>query len=439
MRQSAPSPDTSAIPGPSSRLPWVGVGLSYSQDPIQFLTDTARTHGDIAAFKLAGMQCVLLSDGPSIQQVLVRNHDRYRKGPVLESITEALGQGLLTAEGETWRVHRKNAQPAFHRTALERYPQEIRTLTARMLSAWKPGDTRLALEEMLKLTLDIAVKCFFDASLESRARELGESFSEITDFFEYTLTPSGRLSLKLPTLRRKNYLRAVRILDRTLSDIIHPRLERKDPGQDLLGQLIQAQLTTKGAVHYDSLRDDLMTIFIAGHETSATALAFTLYLLAREPHLQSRIRAPGADPNLLKHSILESLRLYPPVWTLGRESLVEDQLHGYTISPRTLILIPVWAIHRDPRNFEAPEEFRPERWAARPRETLNPGAYLPFGMGRRACIGENFALLQLELILSAILDRFEVAVENPETPRLTGTLTLRPREDFRLTLREIQA
>jgi len=413
------------------------VGLSYSRDPIQFLTDTARTHGDIAAFRLAGMRCVLLSDGPSIQQVLVRNHERYRKGPVLESITEALGQGLLTAEGETWRVHRKNAQPAFHRSSIERYPETISHLTSRMLENWKTGETRLALAEMLKLTLDIAVKCFFDASLESRARELGQAFSEITDFFEYTLTPAGRLSLRLPTPRRKRYLRAVSVLDQALLDIIHTRLRSKEPGQDLLGHLIQMQLLDKGAVQFEAIRDDLMTVFIAGHETSASALTFALSLLAKDSVLQGRIRAAGTDRTLLKQCILESLRLYPPVWTLGRETIAADTLQRYEISPGTLVLIPVWAIHRDPRNFQAPDEFRPERWQSSPRETLAPGTYIPFGMGRRACIGENFALMQLELITSAILNRFELSLENPQPPRLTGTLTLRPAEDFRLQLREV--
>ena len=456
-------------PGPRSWIPWLGEGLSLTKNPFGFFERLTDQFGGLVSFKVAGKKFILVSQPNLIQRVLSGNAANYRKGPVLENIREALGQGLLTAEGETWRTHRKLAQPGFHRSALQSYAQQITHCAREHFEQLDAAHSYSLLDSMMELTLKIAIQTLFGSRLrhsDETTTQLGRAFAEVTHYFEFALSPLGQAMGWAFRGRRSRYLRAVAHLDRFLEDLVKTRLEEIEAttGEiaaptDVLGQLLISQLDEQKRVDYPALRDDLITFFIAGHETSAVALTFAILQIAQkptlsastEPTLAERLRAeihaantPGRDSHPLLYAVIkESLRLYPPVWAIGREAIAEDQLGQYRIPFGSLILIPTWSIHRSQAYYRDPLQFQPERWLesdpSKLEDRLPDGAYLPFGLGRRACIGEGFAWLELELVLTALLKQWEFTVTAPNPLRLTGTLTLRPRDPLTLNVAKRQS
>jgi cytochrome P450 len=401
------STNTSRLPpGPRRRIPLAGL-LAYRRGPLPFFQTLSRQYGDISYFKLGGQDAFFLNHPDFIKDVLVTNGQNFMKGLALQRAKRLLGEGLLTSEGEFHRRQRRLAQPAFHRARVASYAASMIDYAALMRARWQDGVTMDISEEMMRLTLAIVGKTLFDADVESDAPEVGEAMSVVMDLFNTITIPFFELlqKLPLPQLRRFDTARAK--LDTIIYRMIEERrLSDKDRG-DLLSMLLLAQDDEgDGARMTDAqLRDELMTIFLAGHETTANALTWTWYLLSQNPDVESRLHAeldevlgdrlPSVeDAGRLPYTemvLTESMRLYPPAWALGRMALSDFEIGGYRIPKRSLVLMSQYVMHRDPRYFPEPEHFDPTRWTAEARETRPQFSYFPFGGGTRRCIGEGFA------------------------------------------------
>ncbi len=392
------------------------------RDPLSFVSRLARTYGDVAHVSMAGEELVLLSHPQLIRDVLVTNQRNFRKGRGLERARRLLGDGLLTSEGDTHLRQRRLLQPAFHKERIAAYAGTMTEYADRVQARWADGATIDAAQEMTRLTLGVVGRTLFDADVEAQARNVGEALTAVLESFWMMMLPGIDLleKLPIPVLARSRDARAR--LDAIIFGLIAER--RASPGDrgDLLSMLLLAQDEEQGGrgMTDQQVRDEAMTIFLAGHETTANALAWTWYLLSQSPEIEARLhqevdRALGgrmptlADiPNLafVEQVVTESMRLYPPAWIVGRRAIGEYRVNGYVLPARSLVLVSPYVTHRDPRFFPEPDRFHPARWTPEFRQGLMPFAYFPFGGGTRRCIGESFAWMELVLVTATIAQRW---------------------------------
>jgi cytochrome P450 len=463
----ARNPATILPPGPRSRIPG-RVFLDLRKDPLDFLTRLTKTYGDISSFSAFGQRYIVLNHPDLAREVLLTQADAFWKGPALQNSRDLLGQGLLTAEGDIHKAQRRLMTPAFHAKHVESYTPDILActhrsiteLTPRAASGAAPADIR---DAMSRLTLRIAVQTLFGfdaAGLDDADTHLvGDAMHTLMSNYHRTVVPWGRLlnALPLPSTRKIRKARADlnALIDRFItlrrSEQSTPTsLNRAPRSRDLLSTLIAATDADSAApcphaggrgtvtLTDQQLRDQAITLLTAGHETTANALTFTLYLLATHPAEQQRLadeiaallgsRPPTLDdlPNLprSKNTIAEAMRLFPPAWTLGRQNQRPVTLAGYAIPNKSTLLIPQWTLHRDPRFFPNPLAFDPDRWLA---PTHPRHAYLPFSTGPRNCIGESFAWLEMQLALPLLLQHFRFTLSEKSPPlKLHPAITLRP-------------
>jgi cytochrome P450 len=365
-----------------------------------------------------------------------------------------LGNGLLTSEGAFWLRQRRLIQPSFSRERIAAYAPTMVELADRASSTWKEGQTRDIHADMTRLTLEIIARTMFGADVSDQALVVGEAVAELAAALVRRFQSVFRLPPILPTpanLRRK---RAARQIDSILYDIIRRRRGSKEAGDDLLGVLIRVCDEEDGSGMTDQqLRDEAITLFLAGHDTTALTLTWGLYLLARHPAVARALetelddvlggRAPAAsDIPRLRYTdmvVREVMRLYPSAYVVGRAPIGSYELAGYTVPPGGTILMSQWVVHRDPRWYDQPEEFRPERWAddsGRPRPRFS---YFPFGGGPRICVGNHFAMMEAVLVLATVARYWRVSIppgEQPVAP--TPQITLRPARPVGLTLHRRQ-
>ena len=423
---------------------------AFARDSLGFVTRAAREHGDVVRWRLGAERMALLSHPDDARDVLVTNARRFRKGRGLERAKLLLGEGLLTSEGDFHLRQRRLAQPAFHRERVAGYGDAMVRDAMRARDRWRAGETIDASHEMSRLTLAVVGKTLFDADVEEEAPEIGEALTAALGSFGFAVLPLGGLLQRvpfLPPVRRFNRARAR--LDATIYRIIaEHRAAGRDRG-DLLSMLLAAQDDegAGGGMTDLQLRDEAMTIFLAGHETTANALAWSWYLLSQHPEAEARLHAEldaavgarpptAADLPRLPYArmvLAESMRLYPPAWVIGRRATEPYAVRGETLPARTVVLVSPWVLHRDPRWWPEPEAFRPERWAddAAERPRL---AYLPFGAGTRVCIGEQFAWMEGVLLLATIAQRWRLRLVagHPVVPQ--AIITLRPRHGLRMVV-----
>ena len=423
---------------------------AFARDSLGFVTRAAREHGDVVRWRLGAERMALLSHPDDARDVLVTNARRFRKGRGLERAKLLLGEGLLTSEGDFHLRQRRLAQPAFHRERVAGYGDAMVRDAMRARDRWRAGETIDASHEMSRLTLAVVGKTLFGADVEEEAPEIGEALTAALGSFGFAVLPLGGLLQRvpfLPTVRRFNRARAR--LDATIYRIIaEHRAAGRDRG-DLLSMLLAAQDDegAGGGMTDLQLRDEAMTIFLAGHETTANALAWSWYLLSQHPEAEARLHAEldaavgarpptAADLPRLPYArmvLAESMRLYPPAWVIGRRATEPYAVRGETLPARTVVLVSPWVLHRDPRWWPEPEAFRPERWAddAAERPRL---AYLPFGAGTRVCIGEQFAWMEGVLLLATIAQRWRLRLVagHPVVPQ--AIITLRPRHGLRMVV-----
>jgi cytochrome P450 len=418
------------------------------RNPLTFFTDLARQYGDVVYLKLGGERLFVISDPIWIKDVLVTRQASFMKGRGLERAKRLLGQGLLTSEGALHRQQRRLLQPAFHRDRIATYAATMTGYADRVQCGWKDGQTFDVAREMQRLTLLIVGKTLFDTDVEAEAGEVGDAMNGVLESFWLLMLPFSRALEHLPLPRIRRGQRARAKLDAMIYRMIHDRRASGEDRGDLLSMLLTAQdEEQRGGMSDRQVRDEAMTIFLAGHETTANALMWTWYLLSQSPEVEARLhqeidrvigdRLPTLSdiPALpyVEQVVTESMRLYPPAWIIGRRALEEYQLGDYTIPTRSIVIMSPFIVHRDPRHFPDPECFRPERWTPEFKAKLAPFAYFPFGGGARRCIGESFAWMELALVLSTIARRWRLRLV-PGHPIVPHPLvTLRSKYGMKMT------
>jgi cytochrome P450 len=417
------------------------------RDPFAFVTRGARDYGDVARFRLGPLIFYLLSHPRDIEYVLRGNHRNFRKDKGTRLLSSVLGEGLVTSDGEHWRRHRRLAQPAFQVEQVERYGAVMVEYAERLLGEWRPGQTRDVHADMMRLTLEIVAQTLFSATAAGQADRVGRAMEEVMRFWASPLALVPWLWW-LPVPANLRYRRAVRDLDATLRDTIAGRRAAGPGADDLLSRLLPARDEEGGRLTDRQLRDELVTLFLAGHETTALALSFCFYLLARHPDAEARLAAEldevlggrlpcAADVPRLRYTgwvVREAMRLFPPVPSIGREALADCEIGGYAVPKGAQLALVQWVVHRDRRWFDDPEDFRPERWENDLARRLPRCAYFPFGDGPRVCIGQHFAVMEAVLILATVTRRFRLALAPGFTLELLPSVTLRPRRGVPMVL-----
>ena len=439
-------------PGPKG-WPVLGVSLELLNDPLALFRRLAREYGDIVRFPVLIGDRILLNHPDYIEQVLVIQQSKFHKSDLSKRATHRLlGQGLLTSEGEFWRRQRRLAQPAFHRSRINSYAETMVAITEDHLCRWHDAESRDIAQEMMAVTLDIAVRTLFGTTLPGEAQQVGRAVGFLMRYQLRRLRSPIRLPQNLPTPKSRRAQRENEFLDSLIYRIIAERREQGNGAhhEDLLALLMGAMDEDGTQMTPQQLRDEAMTLFLAGHETTALTLSWTWYLLSQNPAAEARLheelsgvlggRAPTvADLEKLPYLqavINESLRLYPAAYLLARTSIAPCTIGGYDFPTGSTILMSQWVTHRDARFFDDPESFRPERWLDGLMARLPAGAYFPFGNGPRRCIGQGFALLESALVTAVIAQRFQFRLV-PGHPIVPEPLvTLRPRYGIRMTMHE---
>jgi cytochrome P450 len=425
------------LPGPRGFLPTLRGIIAYDRDPFQFFLDLRAQFGDVMRVWNPGFPLAIVFHPDMVEHVLVKNGRNYTKDAFLRKWKEIFGEGLLTAEGEHWKKERRLMQPTFNRERLETYSAAMQALAAQTYDGWRSGEVRDVSADVMALTLRIVVRTLFGADLEPGVEaRVARAFGVCSHYFIYTGQVPGSLMGRFPVPIRLRYVRAVRELDRIIADLVAQRRQRtaaaEGEGDDLLGMLLALRDEDGAAMSDRQLRDEIMTLFLAGHETTALAVVYSLWLFAQRPEAQER--AAGGDVAYLKQFMQESLRLYPPAWALMREAAGDDVVGGYHLAAGTNVMIPSWAIHRDPRFYPEPLEFRPERWTPEFAKALPRAAFLPFGYGARMCIGMSFAMSELQILLAEALRRFRFRLVDQGPMRSMGSITMRPKRNVRLAI-----
>jgi cytochrome P450 len=420
----------------------------YRRDPLGFFRRCAQEYGDFVPLRFGPVQAVLLNHPDLVEELLVTNYRNVIKGRILRN-SPLLGNGLLTSEGDFWRRQRKLAQPAFHRERIAAYGAQMVACAERRMADWQDGETRDMHAEMMRLTLDIVVSTLFGGEVEGKAGDVGSLLHFAQDYAERRMKRLFLVPPWLPTPDNLRLRHITRRLDGIIYGLIDERRNSPEERDDLLSMLLHAQDEDDGTGMTDrQLRDEVMTLFLAGHETTALALSWAWYLLAQHPEIEAKLadelrsvlngRPPTvADRASLPYTervALEVMRLYPPAWAVSREVVQECEIGGRRIPPGTIVLVCQWAMHRDPRYYDEPDSFNPDRWANDFARRLPKYAYFPFGGGPRVCIGNTFAMMEMTLLLAAIAPQFRFRLVPNQTIKLQPAITLRPEQGIRMTI-----
>ena len=417
-------------------------------------TRTAREYGGIAQFKLLNKSYLLVTNPDYVKYILQDNYKNYIRGQSVETGRVLLGNGLPLIDGDFWLRERRMLQPAFHRERLGKLADTVRTVIETFMQDWsgkaKHGQILDVDDEMMRLTLTIIIKSMFSAPIDDKIPALSSAFQAASRFMLWRSQQMFKLPLSVPLPRHVEYNRALHILNETIYPLIADG--RKHPKDDLLGMMLEMRDADTGEGLSDQqARDEVVTIFFAGHETAAATLSWAFYLLSQHPEVEERMRLEvehvlnGHPPTFadlpklvyMQQVINEVLRLYPPAYLFAREAIVADVLDGYSIPANTLIFISPFVGHRDPKYWHDPERFDPERFtpeqvASRPRHV-----YYPFGEGPHVCIGNNFALMEMQLILTTVLQRYRLRLVPDHPIALNPEATLRPKHGIKMTIETV--
>lgn len=439
----------SELPGPRG-WPVVGCLPALYRDPLGFVDHCAETYGDVTRIEIVGLSYYQLTRPEHIRYVLT-NYKQFRKGSVGRERRRLFGRGLATAEGDFWLRQRHLSQPAFSRDRLRVYGQSMATLVQQKLPDW-PCEQDIDLHPLLmRLTLDSVCKVLFGTDVDEDAGQVAESLEYAMDFFGsqasfvYHLLPRWFM-----TPGRRRFHREVDELDAIIGGIIRERRHSGSDAGDLLSMLLRARDDDDQAMDDRQLRDELMTLFLAGHETTALALTWSIGLLLENPAAMRAIegevaqvlagRAPDIDDldNLPYTAAVlkEAMRIYPPAWILARQANDDVDIGGVTIPRGAFVTLPQWVTHRDARYFEQPMAFKPERWTAEFEKSLPKHVYFPFGAGPRGCIGRALSLMEATLYLAALVQRFEIVAGPAFKLQPSASLSLRPAQGIQVRLRE---
>ncbi|MGB7926245.1 MAG: cytochrome P450 [Pyrinomonadaceae bacterium] len=442
---------TERPPGPKRQL-LGGSFLAFRRDALNFLQRAASEYGDIVYFRMGPQDVFFLNHPDYVRDVLVTHHQNFIKGRALQRAKRLLGEGLLTSEGEFHRRQRRLAQPAFHRQRVASYAAMMTDRAARTRDRWHDGETLDISHEMMRLTLAIVGQTLFDADVEDEAQEIGQALTDVMNLFSVLLLPFSEYLDKLPLPQTRRFHKARARLDATVYRMIEERRRSGADRGDLLSMLLLAQDEEGNTGHMtdEQVRDEALTIFLAGHETTSNALTWTWYLLSQHPEVETKLHAeidavlgsrlPQADdvPRLryTEMVLAESMRLYPPAWALGRLAINDYEVGGYVVPAHSLVLLSQYVAHRDPRYFTDPTRFDPERWTPEARESRPQYSYFPFGGGPRRCIGEGFAWMEGILLIATLAQRFSLRLVPNHPVALQPVITLRPKHGMKMTIKK---
>ena len=438
-------------PGPKPKFIIGNMPLAH-RDPLATFEKWAREFGDIFYYRAGWIQVYFLNHPDLIEAVLVRNYQNFLKDHVIRKSRWFFGDGLLTNEGESWLRQRRLAQPAFHRERIAAYAKIMTDYAEAMLLTWRNGESRDIHQEMMQLTLKIVVRALFNVE----SQEVGAISVAMNVLMRSSvgirllLPPAARF---LPTPGMIEFRRAIRQLDAIVYRIIAERRNNETDTGDLLSMLMQARDEDGGRMNDKQLRDEVMTFLLAGHETTALALSWSWHLLAQNPQAESQLHEEldrvlgGRTPEFsdlrnltyTERVIKESLRLYPPAWSLARTVVKDFDIAGYRIPSGANVVMSTWIMHHDPRYFPDPQKFDPDRWLPERSQRLPRFAYFPFGGGPRQCIGNSFAMMEATLLLATIAQRVRLCATSNDEIVPVPSFTLRPKNGIYMTAHPVRA
>jgi cytochrome P450 len=417
-------------------------------DPLAFNLAIARQFGDVAYYRVGPLRVYQLNHPDLARQILVEQPEKFHKPRLIKrAFRPFAGNGLLTSDGATWRQQRRLIQPAFQHRHVATYADVMVTHASRLADAWTDGVVRDINAEMTALTLGIVVRSLFGADITRDAGDVGGLMTAVLDAANQRINSAFQVPDWVPTRRNLRERRALARLDAMLRGLIQARRDQGHETSDLLSMLLRSVDSDSGARMSDGqLRDEMMTMFLAGHETTANALTWTWYLLSEHPGVRSRLEdeldrvlaghAPrAADLQNLPFTemvVREALRLYPPAPGFTREPIEDVRIGGFDVPQGSLVAVITYALHRDPRFFDQPERFDPERFAPGWEDRIPRFAYLPFGGGPRVCIGNGFAMMEARLILATLAQRYRLSLEPNQDVAPMQLVTVRPRNGLQM-------
>jgi cytochrome P450 len=434
-------------PGPKGR-PFVGSLPAFAGDMLAFVERCRSEYGDVVGLKLAHWPTYLVNHPDLVEELLVHRHRDYTKHHSFfwSNVDAIFGRGLLTNEGDDWLRQRRLIQPTLQPERIARYAEIMVEWTERTLDGWKAGEIRDVRREMMALTFQIVAETLFGADVKGDVAEIGQAFNVGIEEVAVRFRRPIRFPDWVPVPSNLRYRRAVGRMDQLIVRIIRERREKGFEGRDdLLSRMLRAR-DEAGVMDEAQLRDEVMTMLLAGHETTALGLTWTWALLSQNPEVDARLHAEiegvlggrAPEPGDMMHLpyaervFREALRLYPPAYAFGREAIADSELGGWPVPRGTTLLIFSWLLHRDPRWWDEPARFHPDRWDGDLAERIPRLAYMPFGAGPRVCIGQRFAIAEGILIVSAIARRYRLEWLTDPVP--FTSITLRPSGDLRAQL-----
>jgi cytochrome P450 len=446
-------PLSNSPPGPTGR-PRSGSLAEYRRDALGFVMRCARDYGDVAGYRLGHQAVCLLSHPRHVERVLVTELERFPKGWSKfpdEVLQRLAGESLLMVDGEPWAQRRKIAQPAFHPNRLPAYLPVILRRADEVLDSWSEGAVRDVYHDMATIAVRIVCECFFGADVTAQSDTINRSLAAaMAEHMARLGRPFAPARWPTPTALR--FRRGLRKLDRVVAHILGEGRRGVAGGEDLLSLWLAVGRQYPDLITDRFLRDEIVTLLLAGHDTTALALSWTFYLLAQHREVEERLRAEfetvlgGRPPSLgdlpkLRYAervFLEALRLYPTAWGFSRTALDDVEFGGYRVPAGTSVFIAPWSMHRDPRFFTEPERFDPDRWAG---DLLQKSrfSYLPFGAGPRGCVGARFGTAEAAILLAAIVPRFRMELAPGARVEPWPAITLRPRRGIPMVLRKVAA
>jgi cytochrome P450 len=450
MAQTAATLRSSLPPGPRGLSALTNV-LTFKRDWSGFLRRCQREYGDVVYFRFLNVPLCLVAHPDGIEYVLVKNAGNFEKSRDYRALRALLGNGLLTSEGNFWQAQRKLIQPAFRHENILSYAKLMTEAAAGILEQWRDGETRDVHEDLMGVTLEVVSKSLFGADVSQDTRGVGHAVNTVMSLFIDQANLAFLLPESLPIPKSARLRKSIEHLNGVIQEIIRKRRAHPKPPNDLLQMLLDMQYESGAGMSDEQLRDEVMTLFLAGHETTANSITWTLLLLAQNPEKEAALheelravlqgRPPGASdlPRLAYTEMVvkEALRLYPPAWGIGRRALEEFELDGYRIPAGTNIFMLEWITQRDARFFPEPERFEPERWRDDPTRSgkLPRFAYFPFGGGPRVCVGAGFAMMEATLLLATFAQRFRFELTPGQDLEPLFSVTLRPKQGMKMVVR----
>ena len=434
-------------PGPKG-LPFAGSLFDYFRDMLGFLVRVKEEYGDIAYFKLGSRQMYLLSNPEHIKDVLVTHNRNFTKSRALQRTKIVLGEGLLTNEGDSHIRQRKIIQPIFHQKRIRGYGDTMAEYSRHLTNTWENGSVLDIHREMMRLTLAIVSKTLFDADVESETDDIGKSLTNLVTLFPRLLFPYSEYLDNLPIPGNKRCTEAIEHLDEIIYGLIDERRRGGGSREDLLTMLLEAQDDegNRARMSDKQVRDEALTLFLAGQESTANALTWTLYLISQYPEVERKMhqeitgvlggRLPALEDlgklSYTQRVFKEALRLYPPAWAVARRAVDDYWVEGYHIPAGADIFMSQYVVHRDQRFYNEPLKFDPDRWTGDFESALPKFAYFPFGGGPRRCIGEPFAWMEGVIVIASIISEWKMRLVPNQRIVPDALITIRPKYGMKM-------